>query len=391
MALLELEAPSTESLQSHAAHAASGLRLTNPEAEMAVDLLDADATGDEQWEGAKTITVRLVKDVSDDMAGFEGNTGDTFDAYIDADGNTWIPLATEDIFLEAEEFEVVEPLSSQEETAPVAAETIPPVAETIPPAVETPTPQVQPQLPPIAIHWDAHTRRRADYLREKDVLQEQISALMIEQAKLKEQAKRCKKEAEVYIEQLNELIENWENPAPSADTSPVPTGTAGGCVPTGHDQAATDITQSEPASSPDSPALEMAQKPRTEAQTQAAYRRTLESSPISQLGISEALQEKLTEAGAENLWTLEQLRSEVSLGKAKWPKGIGVAKVTAIEDAIMGWMSRNSASWDPVQGGNDAAEQQQDAELAADVAESQPPMPEAAAAKPEVSTDTDDL
>jgi hypothetical protein len=35
-------------------------------------------------------------------------------------------------------------------------------------------------------------------------------------------------------------------------------------------------------------------------------------------------------------------------------------------------MSKNSASWDPVQGGNDAAEAAADAERAADVAESQP-------------------
>jgi len=416
---LTLEAPSTESLDTHAAAAAmQGLKIANPEAEAAVSLLDADGDvdgdvdgvdirpqgqeGDEQRDDSTPITIRLVKEVEDKAAGFSGSVGEILDAYVDVDGNTWIPLATGDICLEAEEFEAVEPLASQEadaspELTAIVAE---PVAA-IPPAVETPAPAAETaataasastSAPPAA---DYDTRRR-DYLRQKDILQEQISALMIEQSKLKEQAKRCKKEAEVYVEQLDELIESWEHPAPQGLSLCLDaTGPA-------HDGSFADrgasTTRPEPAAVPDAPqpstdtlqaTATATAKPRTEAQTQAAYRRALESAPISQLGISEALQEKLAEAGAENLWTLEQLRSEISLGKAKWPKGIGAAKVTAIEDAIMGWMSRNSESWDPVQGGNDAAEAAADESRAADVAESQPGQPEVAS--PAVSSDIDDL
>jgi hypothetical protein len=216
------------------------------------------------------------------------------------------------------------------------------------------------------------------------MLQEHISALMIEQQKLREQAKRCKKEAEVYVEQLTELIENWEHPAADVNMT-TSTEAAGGCGVHATDQSVPDITQTEPAGLPDASAGQP--QPKTETQMLAAYRRTLESAPISQLGISETLQGKLIEAGAENLWTLEQLRSEISLGKAKWPKGIGAAKVTQIEDAIMGWMSRNSASWDPMQGANDAAEAAADESRAAEVAESQPMAP----AAPAVSSDIDDL
>ncbi len=62
---------------------------------------------------------------------------------------------------------------------------------------------------------------------------------------------------------------------------------------------------------------------------------------ITELGISEKLVEKLDEAGASNMGQLENLRAEISQGKAKWPKGIGAAKITQIEDAVIAWLSEH--------------------------------------------------
>lgn len=54
--------------------------------------------------------------------------------------------------------------------------------------------------------------------------------------------------------------------------------------------------------------------------------------------------EKLVEAGIETIGQLEDMRAEISLGKAKWPKGIGKAKVTQIEDAVTEWLTKNRDS-----------------------------------------------
>ena len=122
MATIELEAP--ESTTQHFGRTA--LHVVSPEAENAVRLLETDAaeSGDEQREGSTPVTIRLVKPVQDTAAVFAAQAGETFDAYTDADGNTWIPLPGGDICLEAEEFEIVESewlARDEEELAKAAA------------------------------------------------------------------------------------------------------------------------------------------------------------------------------------------------------------------------------------------------------------------------------
>ena len=60
--------------------------------------------------------------------------------------------------------------------------------------------------------------------------------------------------------------------------------------------------------------------------------------PLGSLDLSEAIQAKLVEYGIETIRDLENLRAEISMGKANWPKGIGAAKVTAIENAVTEWL-----------------------------------------------------
>lgn len=65
------------------------------------------------------------------------------------------------------------------------------------------------------------------------------------------------------------------------------------------------------------------------------------SAPLSALGLPPSLEEKLIGEGMDTIGRLEQRRADISQGKEKWPKGIGPAKVTAIEDAVVGWLTEN--------------------------------------------------
>ena len=95
----------------------AALHVEPPAAVAAANLLDGDAAANEpQREGSISITIRLVRAVDDPVAAFAGQAGEVFDAYVDAEGCTWIPLATGDIMLEPEEFEIVEPVGSQQDT-----------------------------------------------------------------------------------------------------------------------------------------------------------------------------------------------------------------------------------------------------------------------------------
>ena len=62
---------------------------------------------------------------------------------------------------------------------------------------------------------------------------------------------------------------------------------------------------------------------------------------ISELGLHPSLTEKLASDGMDTIGRLEQRRADISQGKEKWPKGIGKAKVTQIEDAVIGWLTEN--------------------------------------------------
>jgi hypothetical protein len=66
-----------------------------------------------------------------------------------------------------------------------------------------------------------------------------------------------------------------------------------------------------------------------------------QTAPLDDLGLPPAIQSKLEDASITTVGPLESLRADISQGRAKWPKGIGPAKVTAIEDAVISWLSRN--------------------------------------------------
>lgn len=78
-----------------------------------------------------------------------------------------------------------------------------------------------------------------------------------------------------------------------------------------------------------------------EAEAAAEPSDSWRDAPIGDLAIPDGLIEKLFEAGIDTVGELEDLRAEISQGKSKWPKGIGPAKVTTIEEAVLQWLAVN--------------------------------------------------
>lgn len=189
-----------------------------------------------------------------------------------------------------------------------------------------------------------------------------------------------KRRRKLFVELEGGTVEQTETtPAAGSESADQPGATSAlqpqvdaGTVP--EDSA----SQPAPSATPTAPQADQAEQDR--------YRRVLEGGKIAELGLPQKIMEKLIGAGAETVWQLEQLRAAISTGRDDWPKGIGAAKVTQIEDAIMGWMGRHADSWAPshraaaadgrsaaeIHQDNQRIEDQQDADRAADVSESQP-------------------
>jgi hypothetical protein len=60
---------------------------------------------------------------------------------------------------------------------------------------------------------------------------------------------------------------------------------------------------------------------------------------ITELGLWPGITSTLIANNITRVGQLEDLRAEIAQGKAKWPKGIGPAKITLIEDAVLDWLA----------------------------------------------------
>jgi len=65
---------------------------------------------------------------------------------------------------------------------------------------------------------------------------------------------------------------------------------------------------------------------------------------IDALNLPGKMAERLKEANAETIGRLESLRAEISQARATWPKGIGSARVTQMESAVVEWLTKNRDS-----------------------------------------------
>jgi hypothetical protein len=140
---------------------------------------------------------------------------------------------------------------------------------------------------------------------------------------LENELKAAKKEERDALKHYTQML--TRGPIKPADPKPATATTPGG--------QSTESPTSASASAPTSPA---------DAVQSDAWR----SASINELtDLSEKLRDKLIEAGADTIGTLENLRAQIADGKASWPKGVGAAKITQIEDAVIAWLTRNRDSY----------------------------------------------
>lgn len=62
---------------------------------------------------------------------------------------------------------------------------------------------------------------------------------------------------------------------------------------------------------------------------------------IDVLKLPASVVSKLAEEHVQTIGDLEQLREDITLGRKKWPKGIGPAKVDLIETVVVEWLADN--------------------------------------------------
>jgi hypothetical protein len=143
-------------------------------------------------------------------------------------------------------------------------------------------------------------------------IEHEISDLTIERADLADRAKKIKKRIDCLAEELSDLRKDGPQP--------IKRRMAAAAAATGRsDNADSAGFAAAPALSND----------------------TWRSASIGHLNLKPNVHEKLIEDGIETIGQLEDRRAEISQGKAKWPKGLGEAKITEIEDAVVAWLTKN--------------------------------------------------
>lgn len=359
----------------------------------AVELLEGgSAEGVEESTGIAdpTIKIRLRKPVEDAVQKFAALAGETFDAHVDADGDLYIKHGELRVYLESGDAEAIDEDRKVETTAAVA-ETTAAVVETTTTCLTFPTTSVlatpspadlpdagaQPSTPPEnSATAAANTQPTQPVVPavpsapraitpaerfdcDKLDIQEHMCNLMRRLSSLKRETASTKKAVEVATDELQDLIDSWENgkyeagllaekagdkkppatppePATSAATAVPFTTASGSGVPT----TTTGITLPPALQAPST--MDMTTRLAQEHRQQERYNDVLDAAMIGELGLQPKLEEKLIEAGATTLLKLERLRADIGMGREKWPKGVGEGKVTIIENALSAWLARNT-------------------------------------------------
>lgn len=149
----------------------------------------------------------------------------------------------------------------------------------------------------------------------------------IELARAKKAQKRCQKRFDYCLETMMDLTQDQ-----IGGEDPEDDGGSDGDSDKPHSSTVGD------PSTPAAPAEPVREVSRDEWQTVS----------IDQLGLKESLCEKLKEAGLDTIGRLESRRAEIYSGFEKWPKGIGQAKVTEIENAVLEWLAKNRQDDDKI-------------------------------------------
>ena len=276
------------------------------ELELPVDM-DATTTWTAEPEAATASTAAADQAVGLLEAETEPETAD--------EGSETEGLDDETIPITSETTDQVDETSSQVgETAGEVGETDNPGAATVSTDNWSATITVQKSQPsPQEIAqaaWKQRIRAISDELAEAE----------LERLEAESRFKAAKNREKAIVEQLSEVMKEGPRVMPLFDQ------------PSGHGVAVADSV------APDAQTWAESGGPVViEPRTDDAWR----SVHLSELNLKTKLQERLEEAGIETIGRLEDLRAEISQGREKWPKGIGKAKITEIEDAVIAWLSKN--------------------------------------------------
>ena len=151
-------------------------------------------------------------------------------------------------------------------------------------------------------------------------ISDELAEAALERLEAESRFKAAKNREKAIVEQLSEVMKEGPRVMPLFDQ------------PSGHGVEVADSV------APDAQTWAESGGPVViEPRTDDAWR----SVHISELQLKPKLQERLEEAGVDTIGRLEDLRAEISQGREKWPKGIGKAKITEIEDAVIAWLSKN--------------------------------------------------
>ena len=276
------------------------------ELELPVDM-DATTTWTAEPEAATASTAAADQAVGLLEAETEPETADEGSETEGLDGET-IPITSETT-------DQVDETSSQVgETAGEVGETDNPGAATVSTDNWSATITVQKSQP------SPQEIAQAAWKQRIRAISDELAEAALERLEAESRFKAAKNREKAIVEQLSEVMKEGPRVMPLFDQ------------PSGHGVAVADSV------APDAQTWAESGGPVViEPRTDDAWR----SVHLSELNLKTKLQERLEEAGIETIGRLEDLRAEISQGREKWPKGIGKAKITEIEDAVIAWLSKN--------------------------------------------------
>jgi len=210
-----------------------------------------------------------------------------------------------------------------DETKPPECETLDPVSEALATSTETPPASDIPAVDRPIQTEEIISDGVYEWEQAKARLEHTISDLTIEKAMAAARAKTIKKLIDCFAEELADL----------RDSGPQPIKWI---IPPAVVEQASDEQQATGRSGHSIPYCD----PSTPPPADNAWR-SVSIDELDNHGLKPALLEKLHEAGLDTIGQLEDRRADISQGREKWPKGIGAAKITQIEDGVVAWLTAN--------------------------------------------------
>lgn len=180
--------------------------------------------------------------------------------------------------------------------------------------------ELGPAAEPVSDEPSPEEKAAIAFESRREILTDNYVACAMTRAKLEASLKHAKKREKDALEDLSDHIDKGPQVMPlfdrkAAENSPT------AIAPASTDAPTLSAAFVEPAATVDPDAWKAAS--------------------IDELQLKAALTERLIEAGLDTIGKLEAFRAEAADHRAKWPKGIGTAKITEIENAVIDWLTKH--------------------------------------------------